>query len=101
MMLLAACGPEPPEDVTPVTEVPPLTEPEYRVFDAEIAPFLTDYYDDVEVFRDDQLTFAVNDGVVTVTGALDSEHERDQLTAWINAVPGVREVRADQVTVGQ
>ena len=100
--MVTACGPAPAEQaVVPPTDVVRVAGSDDGVFDREISPFLAEYYHDLEAFRDDRVTFEVSDGVVTVTGTVDSVEERDQLVAWVNAVPGVREVPSDQVTVGQ
>ena len=69
--------------------------------DNDIGSFLTEYYDDYEMFRDDNLTFDVREGVVTVTGALDSQAERSALVGWLNAVPGVQRVEDTNLGIGE
>jgi osmotically-inducible protein OsmY len=68
---------------------------EYRGYEAEIGPFLNDHYRDNPMSADDEINFDVQNGVVTLTGDVDSAAERDQLVQWANAVPGVREVKTD------
>ena len=54
-----------------------------------------------EMFADDTLDYDVNEGVGTVSGALDSQDELTALRTRIAGVPGVRDVIVTSVAVGR
>lgn len=96
-------GMEPMGEDRPTTgtggEVTPTTG--YADLDRDIDSFLDGYIEMDERFSDNQLNFDVENGVVTVRGTVDSMEERDALLDRLRDVPGVRNVRSDELMVSE
>lgn len=80
-------------------EVAPTTG--YADLDRDIDSFLDGYIEMDERFSDNNLNFDVENGVVKVSGSVDSPEEREMLLERLRDVPGVRNVNADELTLSQ
>ncbi|RPJ81205.1 MAG: BON domain-containing protein [Acidobacteria bacterium] len=80
-------------------EVAPTTG--YADLDNDIDSFLDGYIEMDERFSDNNLNFDVENGVVKVTGSVDSPEEREMLLERLRDVPGVRNVNADELALSE
>lgn len=106
---LAGCGREGPatnerigdEGVAGTTGIREGAEAGFGVADDDVDTFLDGYVREDERFADDTLNYEVNNGIVTATGQVDSQEELTALQSRIRRVPGVRDLNASGVRVGE
>lgn len=98
-LMLSACGPDPTKTAAPAETPPATVTPDYGLYDDNIDTFLGEYVRESEMFADDELEYDVEQGVVTVTGELDSQEELTALQARVRRVPGVRDLNVAGVRV--
>lgn len=100
---IAACegSPVPGDNQTEMTNTAARGGAPGPGYDADVDLFLPDYIREDAAFSDDELDYDVERGVVRVRGAVDSQTERDSLVRRLRRVPGVKDVDASQLRVGE
>jgi len=69
-------------------------------FDDTIKASIENAIDNDETLRERNINVTANNGVVTITGEVESQEEKDRVTELVNQVPGISEVANSLAVVG-